>query len=60
MVWFTALSTHLVGYFEGIGSERGLGWWCSDSLSPRDFPRLETGKLVRHINPHFPNDHTFN
>jgi len=46
MVWFTALSTHLVGYFEGIGSERGLGWWCSDSLSPRDFPRLETGKLV--------------
>jgi transposase len=24
---------HLVGYFEGIESERGLEWRCSDSLS---------------------------
>ena len=24
---------HLVGYFEGIDSERGLKWRCSDSLS---------------------------
>ena len=24
---------HLVGYFEGIDSERGLEWRCSDSLS---------------------------
>jgi transposase len=28
---------HLVGYFEGIGSERGLEWRCADSLSLRDF-----------------------
>ena len=28
---------HLVGYFEGIDSERGLEWRCSDSLSLRDF-----------------------
>ena len=31
---------HLVGYFEGIGSERGLEWRCSDSLSLREFLRL--------------------
>jgi transposase len=28
---------HLVGYFEGIASERGLEWRCADSLSLRDF-----------------------
>ena len=27
----------LVGYFEGIGSQRGIAWRCSDSLSLRDF-----------------------
>ncbi len=32
---------HLVGYFEGIDSERGLEWRCSDSLSLREFLRLE-------------------
>jgi transposase len=37
---------HLVGYFEGIDSERGLGWRCSDSLSPREFPRLGTTEPV--------------
>ena len=30
---------HLVGYFEGIDSERGLEWRCSDSLSLREFLR---------------------
>jgi transposase len=33
---------HLVGYFEGIASERGLGWRCADSLSLREFLRLGT------------------
>jgi transposase len=33
---------HLVGYFEGIDSERGLEWRCSDSLSLREFLRLGT------------------
>ena len=28
---------HLVGYFEGIDSERGLEWRCADSLSLREF-----------------------
>jgi Transposase domain (DUF772) len=28
---------HLVGYSEGIDSERGLEWRCADSLSLRDF-----------------------
>ena len=28
----------LVGYMEGIGSERGIAWRCSDSISPREFP----------------------
>src|ERR671920_1786519 len=37
---------HLVGYFEGIDSERGLEWRCSDSLSLREFLRLETTKPV--------------
>ena len=37
---------HLVGYFEGIDSERGLEWRCSDSLSLRDFLRLEMGKRI--------------
>ena len=27
--------------FEGIASERGIGWRCSDSMSLRDFRRLE-------------------
>ena len=30
----------LIGYFEGIDSERGLEWRCADSLSLRDFLRL--------------------
>src|SRR5215208_7301218 len=33
---------HLVGYFEGIASERGLEWRCSDSLSLREFLQLGT------------------
>ena len=28
---------HIVSYLEGIASERGLEWRCSDSLSLRDF-----------------------
>ena len=27
----------LVGYFEGIGSQRGIAWRCADSLSLRTF-----------------------
>ena len=30
----------LVGYFEGIDSERGIGWRASDSLAVRSFLRL--------------------
>jgi transposase len=37
---------HMVGYFEGIDSERGLEWRCSDSLSLRDFLRLESRERV--------------
>ncbi len=33
---------HPVGDFEGIDSERGLEWRPSDSLSLREFPRLES------------------
>jgi transposase len=32
----------LVGYFEGIGSERGIAWRCADSMSLRDFLGLAT------------------
>src|SRR3954451_20421861 len=37
---------HLVGYFEGIESERGLEWRCSDSLSLGEFLRLGTTEPV--------------
>ena len=37
---------HLVGYFEGIESERGIEWRCADSLSLRDFLQLSTGESV--------------
>src|SRR5215469_5011540 len=37
---------HLVGYFEGIASERGIAWRCSDSMSLRDFLRLENREKV--------------
>jgi len=37
---------HLAGYFEGIASERGLEWRCSDSLSLREFLRLDGGARV--------------
>ena len=37
---------HMVGYFEGIDSERGIEWRCADSLSLRDFLRLETTARV--------------
>jgi transposase len=32
---------HLIGYFEGIESERGIEWRCADSLSLRRFLGLE-------------------
>ena len=37
---------HLAGYFEGIGSERGLEWRCADSLSLREFLRLGSSEPV--------------
>jgi transposase len=37
---------HMVGYFEGIDSERGIEWRCSDSLSLREFLRLENRERV--------------
>lgn len=37
---------HLIGYFEGIDSERGIEWRCCDSLSLRDFLRLGAGERV--------------
>jgi len=32
---------HMIGYFEGIDSERGIEWRCSDSFSLREFLLLE-------------------
>jgi transposase len=37
---------HMVGYFEGLASERGIAWRCSDSMSLRDFLRLESREKV--------------
>jgi transposase len=37
----TYFRMHLIGYFEGIESERGRKWRCADSLSLRTFLGLE-------------------
>ena len=37
----------LVGYFEGIDSERGLEWRCADSPSLREFLRLASASRCR-------------
>ena len=37
---------HMIGYFEGIDSERGIAWRCADSFSLRDFPRLSNRDKV--------------
>ena len=37
---------HMVGSFEGIDSERGIEWRCSDSFSLREFLRLEATDRV--------------
>src|SRR6202140_4625057 len=42
---------HMVGYFEGIDSERGIVWRCSDSLSLRDFLRLASRGNGSHPSP---------
>ena len=34
----------LVGYFEGIDSQRGIAWRCADSLSLREFLGIELGR----------------
>jgi transposase len=36
----------LVGYFEGISSERGIAWRCADSLSLRQFLGLAMSESV--------------
>ena len=36
----------LVGYFEGVDSERGIEWRCADSLSLREFLLLESRERV--------------
>ena len=37
---------HMIGYFEGIDSERGIAWRSSDSLSLREFLRLASRDKV--------------
>lgn len=34
----------LIGYFEGLGSQRGIAWRCSDSLSLRKFLGLASNE----------------
>jgi transposase len=36
----------LVGYFEGIDSQRGIAWRCADSLSLREFLGVPLGKAT--------------
>ena len=37
---------HMIGYFEGIDSERGIAWRCADSFSLRDFLGLSNREKV--------------
>ncbi len=37
---------HVIGYFEGIDSERGIAWRCADSFSLLDFLRLSNRDKV--------------
>ena len=37
---------HMVGYFEGLDSERGIVWRCADSFSLRDFLRPSAREKV--------------
>ena len=37
---------HMIGYIEGIDSERGIVWRCADSFSLRDFLRLSNVEKV--------------
>jgi hypothetical protein len=37
---------HMIGYCEGIDSERGIAWRCADSFSLRDFLRLPNVERV--------------
>ena len=37
---------HMVGYFEGLDSERGIVWRCADSFSLREFLRLSARDKV--------------
>ncbi|CAN2536520.1 hypothetical+protein [Methylocapsa aurea] len=37
---------HMVGYFEGLDSERGIAWRCADSFSLRDLLRLSTREKI--------------
>jgi transposase len=37
---------HLIGYFEGIESERGIEWRCADSMSLREFLGLDLTERV--------------
>ncbi len=37
---------HMIGYFEGLDSERGIAWRCADSYSLREFLRLSNVEKV--------------
>ncbi len=37
---------HMIGYFEGIDSERGIAWRFAYSFSLRDFLRLSNVERV--------------
>ena len=37
---------HLIGYFEGIESERGIEWRCADSMSLRAFLGLDVTERI--------------
>ncbi|MFN7648919.1 MAG: transposase [Acidobacteriota bacterium] len=41
----------LVGYFEGIGSERGIAWRASDSLGIRHFLKTDSTNAAPIIPP---------
>jgi hypothetical protein len=39
----------LIGYFEGIDSERGIAWRAADSFALRDCSRCQPGRRARSL-----------
>src|SRR6185295_3038935 len=49
----------LIGYFEGIASQRGIAWRCSDSRSLAELPRSAKNRRYRRLRSPFAREANF-